>query len=77
MSVDLGNWADKLTCDMCDGEPGDQGLPADDLDKDLPEGFWDEPPEPPEEGLNFDLPDFYPTIEFTDGGFSFGLGGSF
>lgn len=78
MSFDLGNWADKLTCDLCDdAEPLDLGLPADYLDSDFPDDFWDEFPEPPEEDFGFDLPDMYPTLGFTDGGFTFGVGGSF
>lgn len=74
MSFDLGQWANQLSCDMCNGDP-----PLDldsELNGDLPGDFWDEPPAPPE-GFDFGLPDFYPTFEFSEDGFMFGVHGSF
>jgi len=87
MSFDLGNWADKLTCEMCEGERGpvDLTLSFEDLmellaedDGGVPDDFWDEPPAPPEP---FDLgdliPDPHPYAEFPDDGFIFGIEGTF
>lgn len=84
MSFDLGNWWQQLTCDLCDGKPGndpiDLNLPPDYLDDEdgLPDDFWDEPPEPPEP---FDpgelIPDPHPYLEFPEDGIIFGIGGSF
>jgi hypothetical protein len=75
MSLNLGNWADQLRCDLCsdDDVPPGSAPP----DPGLPDDFWDEPPEPPEDGLDFQLPDYYPTIEFPEGGVTFGVGGKF
>lgn len=85
MSFDLGNWWQQLRCDLCDGEEDegriDLNLPPDYLDDHdgLPDDFWDEPPEPSED--DFDLgdliPDPHPYLEFPDGGFIFGIEGTF
>jgi len=76
MSFNLGNWADRLRCDSCTGdEPIDLDVPDDFFDNDFPDDFWDDPPDAPDD--SFDLPDYYPTLEFTDGGFIFGVHGEF
>lgn len=81
MSFNLGNWADQLRCDMCTGDddvnlnlPLDYGMPG---MGDLPDDFWDDPPEPADDPFDFDVPDWYPYAEFPDGGFIFGIHGSF
>ena len=79
MSFNLGDWASQLTCDMCSGAPViDLNLPADYLDGQLPDDFWDEPPDPYDPyDFNFELPDPHPFFEFPDGGFIFGIEGTF
>lgn len=76
MSLNLGNWAEKLQCDLCGDDDVPPGAPP--PDPGLPPDFWDEPPAPPEDdGLGFDLPAVHPAIEFTEGGAIFGVGGRF
>lgn len=82
MSFNLGNWAEKLSCDMCTGAlPPDLSLPPDYFEEGeggLPDDFWDEPPDDPEPFDPLDLlPDPYPYLEFPDGGFIFGIKGTF
>ena len=72
MSYDLGNWADKLTCELCDGEFDDE------IDLDVPDDFyddydpWDDPgwydyDDPEDEGGLFD--DFeVPGVDLPGGG---------
>ncbi len=75
MSCNLGNWADKLTCEICQGDwPPDDPPPPD--DEGVPDDFWDIPPEAPDEPLfDFEIPDYYPTLSFEDGGIQIGVGG--
>lgn len=78
MSFNLGNWADQLRCDLCSGDPPiNLDLPADYLDGGLPDDFWDEPPDPPDDPFDFEPPDWYPYMEFPEGGFIFGIHGTF
>lgn len=74
MGYNLGNWADQLTCDICDEGPiPDPDLrPPDaykyDNENDVPDDFWDKPPDPPDDKWDFSLPDYYPGIGFPEGG---------
>lgn len=73
MSLNLGNWADKLTCEICQGDWPPDKPPT---NESLPEDFWETPPEAPDESLfDIEIPDIYPTISFKDGGIQIGIGG--
>jgi hypothetical protein len=77
MSFDLGNWAEKLSCELCGSAPPiDLSVPADFYDDHgFPDNFWDEPPDPPDD-FEFELPDWYPYLDFSDG-VTFGIHGTF
>lgn len=55
----------------------DLNLPADYLDGQVPDDFWDEPPDPAPDPLDFEVPDWYPYLEFPDDDFIFGIHGTF
>lgn len=82
MSLSLGNWADKLSCDMCDGGGDDGDGPDFDLDPDYDMGgdqpdWLGDPVDDYEWGPDWPEPDYWPTYEGTDGGAIFGVGGRF
>ncbi len=80
MSFNLGNWANKLKCDLCTGTPPiDLGVPDDFYDNDgFPDDFWDDPPEPAEGFLDgLDVPDNYPSASFPDDGIIIKWNGTF
>lgn len=85
MSFNLGNWKDKLKCDVCEkpfedlfgGPPEGSGV-LDPSPDDAPDGFWDPPPDPPGGPFDdIDIPDLYPYGKPADGGWGFGVGGKF
>jgi hypothetical protein len=79
MSFNLGEWWTQLTCELCSEyqPPLDLNLPSDYLDGQLPADFWDDPPDPPGDPFDFEVPDWYPYLEFPDGGLIFGIHGTF
>ena len=78
MSFDLGNWAGKLSCDLCTNDPvPNLTIHPEYLDKDLPDDFWDKSEEAPEDGFDIDLPDFYPTISIDPFEIGFHFEGTF
>jgi hypothetical protein len=75
MSFNLGDWAAKLQCEMCD--PALNLTPSSDaLSGALSDRFWDEPPDPPD-SPGFDLPDYYPSASFPEDGIIININGIF
>lgn len=78
MSLSLGNYWEQLTCEICGND-----IDIYDFDGDgpggLPDGFWDDEPDPSEPSniFDFDIPSIYPNIDFGDDGNTVGVGGSF
>jgi hypothetical protein len=83
MSFNLGNWDELLSCDLCSDDEllvlG--GLPAFSDDDDILSFGEQEPPEPynPNDWWEgeFEMPDYYPSMEFPDGGFIIEYNGIF
>ena len=78
MSFNLGNWASQLQCEMCASQPPlDLDLPSDYLDGQLPDDFWDVPPDLPD-AFDVELPeppDYYPSASFPDDGIIINING--
>ena len=74
-----------LSCDICNEYPFPPNLNPPKPDSyasrlKLPDGFWDEPP-PPAQGFGMGtlgdlIPDPHPTIAPVNGGWAFGIGGT-
>jgi hypothetical protein len=77
---DLGCYAECLECELCDSGLNGLDLDLDLDDYDFGDGLFDDMDFPDDDGGwfdDFELPPVYPTLEFTDGGAIFGVGGSF
>ena len=56
MSFNLGNWAEKLECELCDGVDNSETGDFDDYDPDYDPGWFDDAPEPDDSDIFDDFP---------------------